>query len=688
LLGLFVVAIAAMLLVPLPTVLIDFLLVINISFSVVLLLAGLYMQNALALLAFPSLLLLTTLFRLGLNVASTRLILSQANAGQVIQAFGSLLIRGEVMVGLMIFTIITVVNFIVIARGASRVSEVAARFALDALPGKQLAIDSDLRAGVITAPEAQRRREDLRKESQLYGSMDGAMRFVQGDAIAGFFIIFINIVGGIYLGVSNGLNFSDAIQTYTVLTVGDALVSQIPALLISICAGMVVTRVSQEENSTLSSDLASQLLNRPGTILFTGALLMGLALLPGIPPLPFLCVGACMIGGSYFLGLRGDNPESPVSSEKLLALPGSKGELKKIDDDRDDESTLVISLDAGLLFKLYKMNSQRYRNWWAEFRNDYYNETGVRLPDYRVIQDELCAPSTYSISVSGTQVETGTILVDSVLVEVNPDSAEMLGLPIVMETEHPFGGHRVFWSMQSPALRRVVESASIRSYDFMEFVLLKCGVFFNNFPEEVLTLTEVHGLLKQIDRRYPGLLSEAFNKEYINVARMTELLQALVREGVNIKETRQILEAVASYCSSFAASMLQEQDFDLQDLVSYVRINRKRQIVSRLLSVRRTLKVFTLAVDVEEILEGAQMDSRSLPLSLEPETFENLASSLQQLFSPILRRGLMPVSVLCRSELRSKVLNFVRNFNSTISVITFEELDPMVRVEQVGVWSI
>jgi type III secretory pathway component EscV len=241
-LAIFVVAVAAMLLIPLPTSLLDLLLAINLSFSLLLLLVGLYIPNALALLAFPALLLLTTLFRLSLNVASTRLILSNGYAGEVIQSFGDFLIAGDPVIGGVIFTIITIVNFIVITRGAGRVSEVSARFALDALPGKQMAIDADLRAGIISAEEACRKREDLRKESQLYGAMDGAMKFVQGDAIAGIFIIFTNILGGLYVGVLRGeMSFSEAVSTYTVLTVGDGLVSQVPALLISICAGIVVT---------------------------------------------------------------------------------------------------------------------------------------------------------------------------------------------------------------------------------------------------------------------------------------------------------------------------------------------------------------------------------------------------------------------------------------------------------------
>jgi type III secretion protein V len=287
-----VVSITAMLIVPLPTILLDVLLVINISFSILLLLVGLYLPNSAALYTFPTILLLSTLFRLGLNVASSRLILSQGDAGQVIESFGTFLIRGQIVVGIIIFTIVTIVNFIVISKGATRVSEVAARFALDSLPGKQTAIDNDARAGVISADEARRKRDDLRRDSQLYGSMDGAMKFVQGDAVAGFFIILTNIIGGVYMGLSAGMPLAEAVQSYTVLTVGDGLVTQIPGLLTSICAGIIVTRVSSVDVSTLSTDLRVQLFSQPITLLITGGILIVFAALPGVPAFPFLLVAS------------------------------------------------------------------------------------------------------------------------------------------------------------------------------------------------------------------------------------------------------------------------------------------------------------------------------------------------------------------------------------------------------------
>lgn len=686
-LAVFVIAITAMLLIPLPTALLDFLLAANISFAVLMLLVGLYMPNALALLAFPSLLLLTTLFRLGLNVASTRLILSDGYAGEVIEAFGSFLIRGEVVVGIIIFTIITIVNFIVIARGSSRVSEVAARFALDSLPGKQMAIDSDLRSGLISAEQAQQRRDDLRKESQLYGSMDGAMKFVQGDAIAGLFIIVTNILGGIYLGVAGGMTLAEAAQTYTTLTVGDGLVSQVPALFISICAGIVVTRVSSGENTTLGADVGEQIFNRPATLLFAGALAVLIATLPGLPATPFLMSAAVLLGGAFYLrrSSRQLAVEGPLRREGIPGKPALLGISGSREDSRDD-TTLSLYLDTGVLYKLYAMNALRYRSWWSEMQADFYADTGVRLPDLRVLPDEHSAPARFSIAVSGSVVESGSVLLDGVLVEVNPSSAPVLGLEVMQEVLHPLGGERIFWAVQSPALRRVVEAGHIRVFDFMEFIGLKIAAFYLRYPEEALTLTDVHTLLKGLEKKYPGLMNDALNRGYMNVSRLTDTLQELVRERVNIRDFKHIIEAIAAYCSSFGAQLSEEDAFDLQELVGFVRVARKRQLVSRLLSSRGTLRVLTMSSEVETIFEDARMENpRSAP-GIAPEDLERIQRGLEEIVEPIQERGVTPVSLLCRSELRPKIVNFLRNFGSPLGVLTFEELDATARIEPVAEW--
>ena len=688
LLALFVVAIAAMLLMPLPTPLLDFLLVINLSFAFLLLLTALYIPNALALLAFPTILLLTTLFRLSLNVASTRLILIQGDAGEVIRTFGTLLIGSEIVVGVIIFCIITIVNFIVIAKGSARVSEVAARFALDAMPGKQMAIDADLRAGLLSAEQAQSKRDELRKESQLYGAMDGAMRFVQGDAIAGICIIFTNIIGGLYMGVVNGnMSLSDAVHTYTVLTVGDGLVHQIPALLISICAGIVVTRVSSGEDTTLGGEVGTQIFARPGTMLFAGVLLVVIGEFTVLPKVPFIVVGLAFAAGSVLVaraqktaaGLRPEHTDFSRPMGALLPSPADEEESA-------EESILAVVLDANVLYRLYKLSAQKYHAWWREFQADFFFETGMKLPELSVAAHERLPHASYSLLVGGSEVESGRVLLDSLLVEVRPEQAGIFGLEVGMESEHPLSGERVFWAAQTPALRRVVEGAGIRAYDFFEYIGLRAGVFFARHPEELLTVAEVHRLLRQIEKKHPGLLGDAFGKGGANVARLTELLQELVREGVSLRDFRQVVEQIATYCSINRVSLGGEEEIDVQDIVTYVRSARRRQLTAHMLSYRRTLRLIAMSEETAALVEAAELDGEGSDLAVDPEVLGRLREGLQRVLDPIRARGVCPVTVLCRRELRARVSRFLRACGMPPAVVTYEELDTAVPVETVGSW--
>lgn len=687
-LALFVVAIATMLLVPLPTFLLDILLTLNISFSVLLLIVGLYMPNALALLAFPSLLLLTTLFRLGLNVASSRLILSQGDAGQVIESFGTFLIRGEIAVGIIIFTIITIVNFIVIAKGAARVSEVAARFALDALPGKQLAIDSDLRAGLLTPDQAHAKREELRMESQLYGSMDGAMKFVQGDAIAGFFIIAANMIGGIYLGLKNGLGFDEAVHTYTILTVGDGLVSQVPALLISICAGIVVTRVSGGENTTLGTDLTQQLFGRPVALLISGLVLLFLGLLPGLPFLPFLLVSLIFGVTAYLLHKRPLREGNP-SHQRLDFSPSSQGHGGGGGGEQvDEDSSLLLMLDAAVLYRVYRLNAQSYQASWKEFQSDFFNETGLRLPPLKVVADESLSTSSYSIYFDHTEIDTGSIIPGGVLVEMCPDCAHLFDIDVALEAEHPLTGNRVFWTVQTPASRKILDAGQIRSHDFMEYLCLKIGVFYNRHPEEAITLTDVHLQLRTLDKKYPGLLADALIKNSIDISKITELLQQLVREGIGVKDFRHIIEAIAYYCSTYRSLLGEGEEVDLEHLVAFVRGQRRRQLLARHCVDGRTLKVHVLSQEVEAIFDELPNDGAKGALPIEPQSLDSLRAGMDIVRKPISRNGSLPIVLLCKGEIRAKVNRFILSTSGREIVIGFNELDTSVQVEQVGLWDL
>ncbi|NLF24496.1 MAG: FHIPEP family type III secretion protein [Deltaproteobacteria bacterium] len=684
-LALFVVAIAVMLLIPLPTAVLDLLLAFNISFSLLLLLVGLYMPDALALLVFPSLLLLTTLLRLGLNVASTRLILLQADAGEVIRSFGEFLVGGEVAVGVVIFTIITLVNFIVIARGSSRVSEVAARFALDALPGKQMAIDSDLRSGLITPEEARRKRDDLRKESQLYGSMDGAMKFVQGDAIAGVFIILTNIIGGLYQGIKLGMPFSEAIRTYTVLTVGDGLVAQIPAILISICAGMIVTRVSSGEHATLSSDLGVQLFGNPVALFLSGIIVIVIALLPGLPAAPFLAVSVLFLGGAYVLwrrysGTRVRHHESAAESVALIGFEGSQQLLA-------GDKAVQFALDERVLFRLFQNNAAYYRDWWHTLGSDFHTAVGLGLPPFGVVCDVRLPAACYSITVGDCCLDRGQVRLDSLLVELNPNQADMMSLIVLEAVKHPIDHSMVFWTEASTAARRIIDAAEIRCFDVVEYLFLRAAAELQRRPEEVLGITDVHTALKEIEKKYPGLISEAWNGDFINTSRLTEVLQELVREKVTIRDLRQVIESLASYCSNYGSSMVRENDFDLQDIVSYIRLERRRQIVGKLLSERGTLRAITLSDQVQAHLQKVSIDE-SGALALSPENFELIKSGLTEVLDVLQSKGAPPFSVLCASGIRRKVSTFLRACNVPVNLVTVEELEPTIALEPAGVWAI
>ncbi len=688
LLAAFLIAVTALLLVPLPTLLLDLLLVVNLSFSLVLLLAGLYLPNALALLAFPSILLLTTLLRLSLNVASTRLILSQGDAGEVIQSFGTFLVGGEIIVGVVIFLILTVVNFVVVARGSSRVSEVAARFALDALPGKQMAIDADLRAGLITSLDAQRRREDLRKESQLYGSMDGAMKFVQGDAIAGLFIIAVNIIGGMYLGVRGGMSITEAVSAYTTLTVGDGLVHQIPAILISICAGIIVTRVSSGEGSSLGSDVQTQLFARPGTIVFAGGLIIVLGLTPGLPPLPFLVVGICLGGtGVFQLYRQKMQSPAPVGAETSIVIAEQSAHGMQTLDGRsaEGERLLQISVSTGELYRIFRAEQNSYRAWWQRLETDFFQESGLRLPPLRLGSDPSLGFGGYRIIVRGTVVLQDQVIPDASIVEVSPHAAHEFGMQVAAEVPHPVSGSLVSWVVLSSADRLVLEAAGIASFDPIQYIALRSAMFFRAFPEELLSVSEVMEIEAMLEKQHPGLLSRTFNREFISPARLTEILQQLLREGESIRESKQIVEAIATYCSTEGASMAREGDFDLDDVVSFVRRSRRRHLVGRYLSPRRTLRVFSLRDDIAEGFLMAPAVEPHGVVALRPEDSERTKQSLKQALSNLGRSGAGGAVLVVDAEIRARVIAFIRQVGLQLPVFTPAELDPSIPMEPVGV---
>lgn len=606
-LAVYVALIAILLIVPVPTFLIDIIIVFNIASGILLLLAGLYVPNAVSLLAFPSILLLTTLLRLSVNVASTRLILTDAYAGEVIHAFGTFLIRGEVVVGLLLFGIISVVTLVVISRGAGRVSEVAARFTLDALPGKQMAIDADLRAGTLTPEQAKQRREELRRESMMYGSMDGAMKFVQGDAFAGIVIVFINIFGGIYLGLSKGSDLADAIQTYTILTIGDGLVSQVPALLISICAGIVVTRVgSSVQQSTLGSELSQQLFTSPALLFLTSGVLLVLGFLPGIPTFPFLLF-ALIFGGIAVYRVRSQsrkdfyNIESSGSSSRvriasqLPALPEPEGE------EVSQDEFLVLALDEAALYRKYRQHPSDVLGFWKTLEESVYAETGIQLPSIQCTALSSARPLTAQLISSGAQIAFFSVPVQGIFVESNPANADILGSTVLSQSPHPLTGHQCFWTADTLAARRVLEMGGIRYYDPLQFILYSAAIMFIQNPERCVGISDTHKLLQSLEKKYPGLISESFQGNFLSTVKLTDVLHEYIKAGGSIRDFKSIAEGVARFCAINGISPNDDADVNPSDVVLSIRANHLAHLKSRYQEKGGALRVCLLEQSSEKL---------------------------------------------------------------------------------------
>jgi type III secretion protein V len=685
-LSVFVLLIASMLLVPLPTILLDFLITINLAFSLLLLLVGLYLPTSLDLLSFPSLLLLTTLFRLALNVASSRLILSNGDAGQVIHSFGLFLIRGEVVVGLIIFLIITVVNYLVIAKGASRVSVVAARFALDSLPGRQMSIDADLAAGQITPNEAKLRRESLQRESQLYGAMDGAMNFVQGDAIAGFFIILINIVGGIYIGIQNGLSINDALQAYTVLTVGDGLVSQIPAILISVCAGIVVTRVSGDNEGSLALEISEQIFKQPTTLLITGIIVSCIGFLPGLPSAFFILVGLAFIVSAIIItrNKKGVDSVEPTTTNKLPMVLANSSLPGLID---EELARVQLLLDASWFYPNYRSVSNNFNQFWRKLQTDFYFEMGLNLPNFVTVSSNDLAVGNYEIRLDGLRIASDSAIKGGILIETNPIQARLLGLQVIAEINHPLNSAKNCWVSDVELARSVLDKLKIRYYTPIEFAALGIAFYFAKNPQELFSLADIHSTMKSLDKRFPGFLSETLNQNIVDLPRLARVVTAMSREGIAVKDLKTVIELVANYCSLAKVNTM--DDFDFDALFNFIRVQRKRSLLAKVLSSRNTIRVVNLHSSVQEIFEQLPLDDyQENPLPIQPEDLEVLVNSYESIMKPVREIGVLPVAVMVDADVRVRVDLFLKGIKAPERVLCIEELDSESVLDPIGLWSI
>lgn len=669
-LGAAVVGILVFMVIPLPPFALDLLLAFSITLALVILLVSMYVQRPLEFSVFPSVLLLATLFRLTLNIATTRAILLNGNegtsaAGNIIKSFGGFVVGGNYVVGLIVFAILVVINFAVITKGAGRIAEVAARFTLDAMPGKQMSIDADLNAGFISEQEARERRERLAREAEYYGAMDGANKFVRGDAVAGVLITLINIFGGLAIGVfQKGMGFGAAAQNYTILTVGDGLVSQIPALVISTAAGIIVSRAGNE--SSLGGEMASQILFHPRPVGMASAVLFGFALVPGLPTLPFLALSAASGLLAWKLASVRKAAERAARAERESASPPSAAEGLVSPPPVD---LLAVEVGYGLIpFVDARQNGELLERIKA-IRRQLALELGVVLPPVHIQDNMQLNSGEYLILLKGNEVARAELMPQFCLA-LNPGGAEgeLDGIP----TREPTYGLPATWireSARDEAVSRgytVVDAVTVLTTHFSETV--------RRHAHELLGRQEVQRMLDPLRQSHPKVIEELI-PNLLSLGAVVKVLQNLLREQVPIRDLPQILEALADW-----APVTKDTDA----LTEHVRRALARTITRLHASAEGTISAITLGPDVEQaLLEALHRGEAGRVLAIDPATARRMMGSLGRQIERAAARNLQPV-VLASAPVRLAFKRLVDRFMPNLTVLSYEEILNSVEIRSIG----
>ncbi|MDR1360116.1 MAG: type III secretion system export apparatus subunit SctV [Deltaproteobacteria bacterium] len=667
----------AMMIIPLPTPVVDLLIGINIGISFIILMMAMYVASALEFSVFPTLLLFTTLFRVGLNITTTRLILLQADAGEIIDTFGEFMVGGNFVVGGVVFLILTVVQFLVIAKGAERVAEVGARFTLDAMPGKQMSIDADMRAGAIDMEEAKRRRDRVAQESSLYGAMDGAMKFVKGDSIAGMFITAINLVGGIIIGVTQmSMTAGEAVQRFGVLSIGDGLVSQIPSLLISISAGIIITRTGSGGNDDehLGSQVGGQIFSQPKAMILAGGLVGLMALIPGFPK-PQLVLLGTMICGTGFVLMRLSKEPAPKDSkddlQKSLA-PSVRGRKPgaQAGQERDDFAPTVpilLDISANLAESLsYDALSEEM----LTLRRALYFDLGVPFPGINVRTNEALPELSYALLINEVPITRGTLAKNMLLVREERANLEMLSLE-VHEGEQFLPGIPSLWVDETKG--DLLTNAGIGCMSHSRILAYHLSLVLTRNAGEFIGLQEAKFLLDKMEARAPELVRET--TRLLPVQKIAEIMQRLVQERVSIRNLRGILEALVDWAA-------REKDIVL--LGEYVRGALKRQISYMYSGGLNILPSVLLQPEVEETVRKAiRQTSAGAYLALAPETSRAFLDTLHREVDEALKRKQPPV-LLTSMDIRRYVRRLIEPEFYDLPVISYQELTPEITVQPVA----
>ena len=668
-----VVVILFVMLIPLPTMFIDFMLSVSISLGLVILITSMFLQSPLEFSIFPSLLLVTTLLRLALNVATTRAILLHGDegtsaAGSVIQSFGEFVVGGNYVIGIVIFMILFILNKTVIVTGTTRIAEVAARFTLDAMPGKQMAIEADLNSGLIDEDEARSQRENLRRESDFYGAMDGAGKFVQGDVNAGLLITAINIIGGILIGVlQKGMHWTDAAQTYTLLTIGDGLVSTIPSLIISTSAGIIVSRAAAE--AKMGEEFIGQLTFHSRALKLVSIILVIFGIVPGMPTIPFLCLSAIVYGVS----LLGRDAEAEEQQEEEKAQK-AKAEQPSLDSPEEVQAllpldSLELEVGYGLIPLVDEEQSGNLLSRIRSIRRQYALDMGVIIPSLHLRDNLQLKPGEYRVLIKGNAVASAEILIDHQLA-MDPGDAKHRIKGI--ETVEPAFNLPAIWIPDTQK-----EEAMLAGYTVVDpstVIATHLTEVFRRNLGEFLGRQETQDLLDNLSKRAPKAVEDLV-PNMLSLGVVQKVLQNLVRENVSIRDLLTIVEALADYGPSIQ---------DPNQLTEYVRSHMSRTIIKPYLASDGSLPIMTFGPNVDAKLNDAVRSSENGGfLALDPGSAQQLIQSVNATAEGVLETDGQPV-LLCAPQLRSHLAQLMVRFLPTIPVISQAEIPASVRIMSAG----
>ncbi len=662
------VAILIVMVLPLPSFLLDILLSLSISLSVILLLTAVYTQKALDFSVFPSLLLVTTLFRLSLNVASTRLILLHgaengiSAAGEVIRSFGEFVVGGNYAVGVIVFIILVIINFIVITKGAGRIAEVAARFTLDAMPGKQMSIDADLNAGIINEEEARRRRSEIAREADFYGAMDGASKFVRGDAIAGIMIVFVNIIGGIIIGtVQKGKPIDEAANIFTLLTIGDGLVTQIPALILSTAAGILVTRTSSGNN--LGKEVSAQLVMQPKSVAVASAVMFFMGIIPGLPHIPFFIMALATGTVAYNLFEK---------EKKAEILKKQKEEAEKLKPQKEKLENLLsvdpleLEVGYGLISIVDADQNGELLERITHIRKQFALDMGIIIPPLRIRDNLQLKPGEYILYLKGIEIGKSELMVDHMMA-MDPGNV-IDKIPGIPTTEPAFGLQALWISNKQKdqaqyAGYTVVDLSTVIATHFTELI--------RKHSYELLGRQELQNLIDVVKQAHPKIVEELI-PTLLPVSTILKVCQNLLREGVSIRDMRTVFETLADHATHTK---------DANILTEYVRAALGRNITKKLLTLQGELPLLTLERSAEEAIAQSVIQTDQGPqLSMDPAMVQNLIRELNSQAERMVMENSQAV-LLVSPVIRMHVRQLVEKFIPHMVVLSHNEIAPNIPIK-------